>query len=115
MQEAFAGYLAQTDHEIGGVVDAIGQLGMLDNTMVIYIVGDNGPSAEGTLQGTLNEVAAAGNGILEPLEVMIKRYDEIGGPDTAGHYPVGWAWAGSSPLKWVKQVASHLGGTRNPW
>jgi arylsulfatase A-like enzyme len=114
MQEAFAGYLAQTDHEIGRVVDAIGQLGLLDNTTVIYIVGDNGPSAEGTLQGTLNEVAAAGNGIIEPLEVMLKRYEEIGGPSTVGHYPVGWAWAGSSPLKWVKQVASHFGGTRNP-
>jgi arylsulfatase len=114
MQEAFAGYLAHTDHEIGRVVEAIRQLGKLDNTMVIYIVGDNGPSAEGTLQGTLNEVAACGNGIIEPLEVMLRRYDEIGGPNTVGHYPVGWAWAGSAPLKWVKQVASHFGGTRNP-
>jgi len=114
MQEAFAGYLAHTDYEIGRVVEAIGALGQLDNTMVIYIVGDNGPSAEGSLQGTLNEVACAGNAIVEPLEVMLKRYDEIGGPNTLGHYPVGWAWAGSSPLKWVKQVASHFGGTRNP-
>lgn len=114
MQEVFAAYLAHTDHEIGRVVEAVRGLGELDNTMVIYIVGDNGPSAEGTLQGTLNEVAAAGNGIIEPLEVMLKRYDEIGGPNTLNHYPVGWAWAGSSPLKWVKQVASHFGGTRNP-
>jgi arylsulfatase len=114
MQEAFAAYLAHTDHEIGRVVEAIRQLGKLDNTMVIYIVGDNGPSAEGTMEGTLNEVAACGNGIIEPLGVMLKRYDEIGGPKTMGHYPVGWAWAGSSPLKWVKQVASHFGGTRNP-
>jgi arylsulfatase A-like enzyme len=114
MQEAFAGYLAHTDHEIGRVVEVIAQLGKLNNTLVIYIVGDNGPSAEGSLQGTLNEVASAGNAIIEPLEVMLKRYDEIGGPNTVGHYPVGWAWAGSSPLKWVKQVASHFGGTRNP-
>ena len=114
MQEAYGGYLAHTDHEIGRVVEAVRAMGKLDNTMVVYIVGDNGPSAEGTLQGTLNEVAAAGNGIIEPLEVMLKRYDEIGGPNTLGHYPVGWAWAGSSPLKWVKQVASHFGGIRNP-
>ncbi|MBM4293929.1 MAG: arylsulfatase [Deltaproteobacteria bacterium] len=114
MQEAYAAYLAHTDHEIGRVIGAIDQLGRLDNTLVIYIVGDNGPSAEGTLQGTLNEVAAAGNGIIEPLEVLLKRIDEIGGPNTVGHYPVGWAWAGSSPLKWVKQVASHFGGVRNP-
>ena len=114
MQEAFSGYLAQTDHEIGRVVDAVAQLGKMDNTIVIYIVGDNGPSAEGTLQGTLNEVAAAGSGIVEPIEVLLKRYDDIGGPNSVGHYPVGFAWAGSSPLKWVKQVASHFGGTRNP-
>lgn len=114
MQEAFTAYLAHTDHEIGRVVEALHQQGRLENTMVVYIVGDNGPSAEGSLQGTLNEVATAGNGIIEPLEVMLKRYDEIGGPNTLGHYPVGWAWAGSSPLQWVKQVASHFGGTRNP-
>lgn len=114
MQEAFAAYLAHTDHEISRVVEALRQQGRIDNTMVIYIVGDNGPSAEGSLQGTLNEVATAGNGIIEPVEVMLKRYDEIGGPNTVGHYPVGWAWAGTSPLKWVKQVASHFGGTRNP-
>jgi len=114
MQEAFSGYLAHTDHEIGRVVEAIAQLGKIDNTLVIFIVGDNGPSAEGSLQGTLNEVATAGNLIVEPVEAMLKRYDDIGGPNTVGHYPVGWAWAGSSPLKWVKQVASHFGGTRNP-
>jgi arylsulfatase len=114
MQEAYAAYLAHTDHEIGRVVEDLRQMGRLDNTMVIYIVGDNGPSAEGSLQGTLNEVASAGNAIIEPLEVMLKRYDEIGGPNTVGHYPVGWAWAGSSPHQWVKQVASHFGGVRNP-
>lgn len=114
MQEAYAAYLAHTDHEIGRVVESLRQMGRLDNTMVVYIVGDNGPSAEGSLQGTLNEVAEAGNAIVEPLEVMLKRYDEIGGPNTLGHYPVGWAWAGSSPHQWVKQVASHFGGVRNP-
>lgn len=114
MQEAYAAYLAHTDHEIGRVVESLRQMGRLDNTMVVYIVGDNGPSAEGSLQGTLNEVAAAGNAIVEPLDVMLKRYDEIGGPNTLGHYPVGWAWAGSSPHQWVKQVASHFGGIRNP-
>jgi arylsulfatase A-like enzyme len=69
-------------------------MGKRDNTMVVYIVGDNGPSAEGSLQGTLNEVAAAGNAIVEPLDVMLKRYDEIGGPNTLGHYPV---WVGPGP------------------
>ncbi len=89
------------------------QLPDADNTMIIYIVGDNGASSEGGPDGTLNEVKAL-NGFPTPLEDNLKHLDAIGGPDGEPHYPVGWAWSGNAPFQWVKQVASHLGGTRNP-
>lgn len=114
MQEAYAGYLSHADDQVGRIINAIRRSGRLDNTLILYIVGDNGPSAEGTLQGTLNEAAGACGDSNETVESMLKRYDEIGGPNTYGHYPVGWAWAGSAPFKWTKQIASHFGGTRNP-
>jgi len=84
-----------------------------DNTMIIYIVGDNGASSEGGQEGTLNEVKAL-NGFSTPMEENLKHIDEIGGPNGEPHYPVGWAWSGNAPFQWVKQVASHFGGTRNP-
>ena len=111
--ENFAGYLAFTDHECGRLIDAVNQLPDADNTMIIYIVGDNGASSEGGPDGTLNEVKAL-NGFPTPLEDNLKHLDAIGGPDGEPHYPVGWAWSGNAPFQWVKQVASHLGGTRNP-
>jgi arylsulfatase A-like enzyme len=113
MMEVYAGFLAQTDYEIGRLVETIGGLGELDNTLVIYIVGDNGASAEGGLIGRLNENAYF-NRVPEDIQEEIRRMDELGGPTVFNHYPAGWAWAGTSPFPWMKQVASHLGGIRNP-
>ena len=111
--ENFAGYFAFTDHEVGRLIDAVQELPDAENTMVIYIVGDNGASAEGGMDGTLNEIMNL-NGIPSNLEDIKANLEKLGGPDSEPHYPVGWAWAGNTPFQWVKQVASHLGGTRNP-
>ena len=113
MMEVYAGVLAHTDYQIGRVIDAVADLGELDNTLIIYIMGDNGASAEGTLQGTSNEVGTAANGVEEPLEYLLSMMDELGGPTTYNHYPVGWSHAMNTPFQWTKQVASHFGGTRN--
>ena len=112
MMEVYAAALAHGDYHIGRVIDAIDRLGKLDNTLVIYIQGDNGASAEGTLQGLLNE-ATVFNGIHEDLKEVLRRSDELGGPTTFNHYPVGWAHAMDTPYQWTKQIASHFGGTRN--
>jgi arylsulfatase A-like enzyme len=112
MQEVFAGFLEHADAQIGRVVDAIDRMGLRDNTLIIYIVGDNGPSAEGSLTGTLNNMKTQ-LGLLDDVSTILNKIDEIGGPLHENHYPVGWAWAGSSPFQWMKQVASHFGGTRN--
>ena len=112
MMEIYAGFLSQTDYNVGRVLDAIEQLGQLDNTLVIYIVGDNGASAEGSLQGLLNEMVWA-NGIDENYEEILKRKDDLGTWKTHNHYPVGWAHAMNTPMPWAKQLASHYGGTRN--
>ncbi len=111
--ENYAGYFAFTDHEIGRLLDAIRELPDADNTMVVYIVGDNGASSEGGPDGTLNEIRSL-NGLQTPIEDILPNLDKLGGPQTEPHYPVGWAWAGNTPFQWVKQVASHLGGSRNP-
>ena len=112
MQEVFAGFLEHVDAQVGKLVDAIEQMGLRDDTLIIYIVGDNGPSAEGTLTGTLN-VMRTMLGLPDDVASMLKHIDDIGGPQFENHYPVGWCWAGSSPFHWMKQVASHFGGTRN--
>ena len=112
MMEVYAGYLSQTDYNVGRVLQAIDTLGQLDNTLVIYIVGDNGASAEGTMQGALNEVASLNN-IPEDYRELLARKDELGTWKTHNHYPVGWAHAMDTPFQWTKQVASHYGGTRN--
>jgi len=111
--ENYADFLSHADYEVGRLVDAIEDMGELDNTLVIYIIGDNGCSAEGTLTGIINEMMSL-NGIQPKIESMLERIDEIGKPGTSPHYAVGWAWAGDTPLQWTKQVASHFGGTRNP-
>src|SRR5262245_30964879 len=111
--ENFAGYLAFTDAECGRLVDAVRALPDADNTLIFYIVGDNGASSEGGMSGTVNEVMNL-NGVASRLEDNLQLLDKIGDPDTEPHYPLGWAWAGNAPFQWVKQVASHLGGTRNP-
>jgi arylsulfatase len=110
--DVFAAYAAYSDHEIGRVIQAVQDMGKLDNTLIIYINGDNGTSAEGTLMGTPNWMTAA-NGILELPEAEYLRFYESWGSDaTYPHMAVPWAWAFDTPFKWVKQVASHFGGTR---
>lgn len=113
MMEVYAGALSYADDQIGRIIDALEESGQLDNTLVIFIMGDNGASAEGTQQGTTNEVATAANGVKESQEFLLSMIDELGGPLTYNHYPVGWAHAMDSPMQWTKQVASHFGGTRN--
>jgi arylsulfatase A-like enzyme len=110
--EVFAGYTAYTDHEIGRVIQAVEDAGKLDNTLIIYIDGDNGTSPEGTLVGTANQWRAY-NGILnDPIADQLKFYDSWGSDATYPHMAVGWSWAFDTPFKWTKQIASHFGGTR---
>ena len=111
--ENFAGYLAYADHECGRLLEAMQELPDADNTLIFYIVGDNGASSEGGFSGTTNEVMNL-NGVPSKLEDNLKILGDLGGPDTEPHYPLGWAWSGNAPFQWVKQVASHLGGSRNP-
>ena len=110
--EVYAGFLEQTDYNVGRVIEAIREKGELDNTMIIYIAGDNGASAEGTPQGLLNEMTYF-NGVPENLKSVLTRSDEIGSWTTSNHYPAAWAHAMCTPFQWTKQVASHYGGTRN--
>jgi arylsulfatase A-like enzyme len=110
--EVFAAYTAYTDYEIGRVIQAIEDQGKLDNTLIIYIVGDNGCSAEGSTVGTPNSFTAY-NGILNvPVAEQLKFYDAWGSSATAPHMAVAWSWAFDTPFKWMKQIASHFGGTR---
>jgi arylsulfatase len=109
--EVFAAYTAYTDHEIGRVIQAVEDLGKLDNTLIIYISGDNGTSAEGSILGTPNEMAAI-QGVNIPVAEQLKFYDVWGSDQTTPHMAVGWTWAFDTPFKWTKQVASHFGGTR---
>ncbi len=110
--EVFAGYAAYTDHEIGRVIQEVQDEGKLDNTLIIYISGDNGTSAEGTLEGTYNQMTAY-NGILTlPLPLQLLHYADWGSDKTYPHMSVAWSWAFDTPFKWTKQVASHFGGTR---
>jgi arylsulfatase A-like enzyme len=109
--ETFAGYASQTDYEIGRVIDYIASIGQLDNTLIVYIAGDNGCSAEGGASGTFNETAAL-NSSPGTMQDMMKFYDEWGGPNTFPHFAMGWALAGNAPYPWVKQIAGHLGGSR---
>jgi len=113
MMEVYAGALSHADYHIGRLLDAVEQSGQLDNTLVIFMMGDNGASAEGTLQGTTNEVGTAANGVKESIPFLLSMIDELGGPKTYNHYPVGWAHAMDAPMQWTKQIASHFGGTRN--
>lgn len=113
LMENYAGYMAFTDHEVGRLLAAVKALPDAENTMVIYIVGDNGASSEGGQDGTFNEIASL-NGIQSSLEEMLPELETVGQPGSEPHYPMGWAWAGNAPFQWVKQVASHLGGSRNP-
>jgi arylsulfatase A-like enzyme len=110
--EVFAGFGEYADAEVGRLIDGIKQTGQLDNTLVFYILGDNGASAEGGMNGCYNE-GSYFNGQVETVQDILKHYDELGGPTTYPHYAAGWAVAGDSPFEWTKQVASSYGGTRN--
>lgn len=111
--EVFAGFLAHTDDEVGRLINAIDQIGELDNTLVFYIVGDNGASAEGGLAGSINELKVF-NKVPESREQLLASLNDLGSPKTFNHYHAAWAWAGTTPFQWTKQIASHFGGTRNP-
>ena len=108
--DVYGAYLAYTDHEIGRVIQAVEDLGQLDNTLIIYISGDNGASAEGMLNGTPNEFTTF-NGVPVPVKAQYLWYPFWGSDKTFPHFAAPWAWAMSTPFKWVKQVPSHFGGT----
>jgi arylsulfatase A-like enzyme len=112
--EIYAAFLEHTDHHLGRLVDALKDLEVLGDTLIIYIIGDNGASAEGTLNGTFNETAML-NGMsqVETVEFLKSKINDFGGPNAYNHYAVGWAHAMDTPYQWTKQVASHWGGTRN--
>ena len=110
--EVYAGFGEYADAEIGRLIDAVGDTGQLDNTLIFYILGDNGTSAEGGMNGMFSEMTYF-NGVQETVADMLKRYDEWGGPSTYPHMAAGWAVAGDTPFMWTKQVASNFGGTRN--
>ena len=113
MAEVYGAFLAYDDHNIGRVIDAVTQEGLADNTLIIFIEGDNGSSAEGTLQGTANEIAVLGNAAPESFDYLYSIKDELGGPMYYNHMPVPWSWAFDTPFQWTKRYASHFGGTRN--
>ncbi len=112
--EVYAGFLEYTDHHVGRLFEALKKLNVLEDTLIYYILGDNGPSAEGTINGTFNEMLNF-NGLasIETPEFLASRLDQLGGPQSYNHYAVGWAHSLSTPYQWTKQVASHWGGTRN--
>jgi len=110
--EVYSGFGEYCDHEIGRLFDAIGEMGQLDNTLIFYIIGDNGTSAEGGMSGMFNEMTFF-NGVGETVEEMLTHYDEWGGPGTYPHMAAGWAVAGDTPFMWTKQIPSNYGGTRN--
>ena len=112
--EVYAGFLEHTDHHVGRLIDALEELEVLDNTLLYVIIGDNGASAEGSLEGSFNELMLLnGASALETTEFMVSRIDDFGTPAAYNHYAVGWAHAMDTPYQWTKQVASHWGGTRN--
>jgi len=112
--EVYAGFLEYTDHHVGRLLDSVKKLNLFDDTLIYYIIGDNGASAEGTLHGTYNEmINFNGASALETPEFLMARIDKLGGPESYNHYAVGWAHAMNTPYQWTKQVASHWGGTRN--
>jgi len=112
LMECYAGFAEHTDAQVQRLIDSLEELGVYEDTLFIYIAGDNGASAEGGLDGTHNELIAL-NGVPVAMEEVLKHVDDLGGPRAFNHYPVGWAHAMNTPYQWTKQVASHFGGTRN--
>ena len=113
MMEVYAAMLACQDHEFGRLIDELARMGEIDNTLVIFIEGDNGASAEGGVFGQTNPMGGFANGAEDTKAELLAMIDELGGPDTVENWAAGWAWATNTPLRWTKQIASHLGGTRN--
>lgn len=113
LMEVYAGFLEHTDVQIGRLVEGLRENGDFENTLFCYVVGDNGSSAEGGPPGSINYMGAL-QGMQESVQTQLDGLDRIGGPDSYAQYPAGWAWAMTAPFQWMKQVASHLGGTRNP-
>ncbi|MGC1870842.1 MAG: arylsulfatase [Acidobacteriaceae bacterium] len=112
--EVYAGFMEYTDFHVGRLVDGLKKLNLYEETLIFYIIGDNGASAEGTLNGTYNEmINFNGAAALETPEFLMARIDKLGGPESYNHFAVGWAHAMDTPYQWTKQVASHWGGTRN--
>jgi arylsulfatase A-like enzyme len=112
--EVYAGFMEHVDHHVGRLIDTLTELEVLDDTLIYYVVGDNGASAEGTPQGTFNEmISLNGAAGIETTEFMAERIDQFGTVAANNHYAVGWAHAMDTPYQWTKQVASHWGGTRN--
>lgn len=111
LMETYAGFAEHTDYHAGRLIDALETMGALDNTLLIFIAGDNGASAEGSKYGTHNELLTL-NGVGDIGELMLAHFDDIGTPRTYNHYPIGWAHAMDCPYQWTKQIASHWGGTR---
>src|SRR6201988_567220 len=111
--EVYAAFLSYADHHVGRVIDALSDLGILDDTLIYYIIGDNGASAEGSLIGAFNDKTAGEAPDLSTPELLIEHIDDLGSRKANNHYAVGWAHAMDTPYQWTKQVASHFGGTRN--
>jgi arylsulfatase len=112
--EVFAAMLAFQDAQFGRLLGEIDRMGLAQDTLILFIQGDNGGTAEGGLHGEFNEAGVMANALVEPLDQQLARLDEYGGPNTMGKFSVGWGWATNTPFPWTKQVVSHLGGTRNP-
>jgi arylsulfatase len=110
--EIYAGFLEYADYQVGRLIDAIERMELLDDTLVFYVLGDNGASAEGGLHGTFGEIPGSANGSPESPDFLVDRLDKLGGPEAYNHYAVGWAHAMCTPYKWTKQVSSHWGATR---
>ncbi len=113
MMEVFAGMLAYQDAQVGVVLDELERIGQRDNTLIVFIEGDNGASPEGDTTGSMNELGTLANGMKEDTGWLLAEMDKMGGPESYQVFPVGWAWATNAPFQWTKQVGSHLGGTRN--
>jgi arylsulfatase len=111
--EVYAAMLAHQDHQFGRLLDELERMGLAENTLVVFIEGDNGASAEGGIHGSMNPMSNFANGTKEDEQAILAKLDELGGPDTVGNWGFGWAWATNAPLRLTKSYASHLGGTRN--
>lgn len=113
MMEVYAGMLAYQDAQFGRLVDELERMGELENTLILFIQGDNGASAEGQVYGHTNPMGSFANNVVETEEYQLAHIDDFGGPKSALNWAAGWAWATNTPFQWTKQIASHLGGTRN--